>query len=124
MDTRILSLLKGVDCDKLVALVLLDFIWHSQEDNLSMVTDAFPQYFPASSGDALWLCCCYFCNLLLWNPLWMVMMMLMCFMISAFSQGSFVALGYNWNPMWLKLIKYAFSFFFFFLVQFAVSDGQ
>lgn len=42
MATRILSLLKGVDCDKLMALVLLDFIWHSQEDNLSMVTDAFP----------------------------------------------------------------------------------
>jgi len=77
-ETRNLSLLKGADWDRLVPLVLLNFIWCSQEDELGVVTDPFLQYFPGSSRDTLWLFCYDFCNFLLWNPQQMVMIMLIC----------------------------------------------
>lgn len=43
-------------------------------------------------------------------------------MIIAFSQGSLVILEYDWNPLWLKVIKYAG--FFLSGSSFAVSEGK
>lgn len=57
-DIRILSPLQGLGCDRHSALVLLDIMWCSQENELGIAMDHFPQYVPVFFRDT-WCLFCY-----------------------------------------------------------------